>query len=750
MKQQYRVLLAKSTDNPDAPAECETLAGHIAEVMYVAQALVNRWGETFLETMGLPRNWKQRLSAATLKGALLHDLGKANHQFQRLVRGKTTLRQAFRHELISLYILVRNQELNAWLFHDGDDLVRYAATFAALGHHLQVTDEGSLNARHGSGDSKVVVLTGHSDVARLLTQSRQLFGTSAVPPKTGDLEIDLLDIDPLRTLKSWICEGATWWDRASDDERRLVSLVKALVMSADLGGSAVPRAGVDARMWIEQALMRLCDSQDLKKLILKKLDRKTPRKFQLEVANAGSRIALVRAGCGSGKTTAAYLWATKRAHGRKLWFCYPTTGTATEGYADYAKDSDVDATLIHSRAMVDLERLHGAPDCAREDYIRIEALQAWDVPLVVCTADTVLGLLQNNRRGLLSFPAIGNGAFVFDEVHAYDDRMFGTLLRFIKEFRGAPVLLMTASLQPNRFCALEACAREIHESINVIEGPCDLEKIPRYRVVRSDVKRAWRHVAQILSAGGKVLWVSNTVERAVQVGKEALAQGTGPVFPYHSRYKYDDRVSKHRDVIEAFRKERDGPVLAVTTQVCEVSLDLSADLLVSDLAPVPSLIQRLGRLNRFVTVEEPGKPRNALILEPHSPIPYEEADLESARKWIERVGTGPVSQADLAERLLEVTGKGSSPGVTDSAWLDGGVFSIPVPLREGGVTIPVVCAEDAGKARRDRERVAQFVIPMLLAPVANEIRAWERIGMAWVAPPGRVEYSSQWGAKWAR
>ena len=58
---------------------------------------------------------------------------------------------------------------------------------------------------------------------------------------------------------------------------------------------------------------------------------------------------------GTGKTAAAYLWAARHADGKKLFFCYPTTGTATEGFLGYVHETKVEAKLIHSRAMVDLE-----------------------------------------------------------------------------------------------------------------------------------------------------------------------------------------------------------------------------------------------------------------------------------------------------------------------------------------------------------------------------------------------------------
>ena len=40
------------------------------------------------------------------------------------------------------------------------------------------------------------------------------------------------------------------------------------------------------------------------------------------------------------------------------------------------------------------------------------------------------------------------------------------------------------------------------------------------------------------------------------------------------------------------------PAIAVTTQVCEMSLDLDADMLVTEVAPVTAMVQRFGRSNR--------------------------------------------------------------------------------------------------------------------------------------------------------
>jgi CRISPR-associated endonuclease/helicase Cas3 len=484
------------------------------------------------------------------------------------------------------------------------------------------------------------VLAGHPDIARLLRRTGLV---EAPPPSVSDYEIDLTD-SPRQRINSWILEADRWWRELPPEPKRVVALIKALVIAADLAASALPRRGIDCDTWIQSVLARACTGTELTGLAERSLTGRPRRPFQDEVAASSADVTLVSAGCGSGKTTAAYLWAARRAKGRKLFFCYPTTGTATEGYTGYVAQDDIPSTLIHSRAEVDLQDILGTPE-DDDRQLRIEALAAWDVPLVVCTADAVLGLVQNNKSGLFAVPAIAHGAFVFDEVHAYDDRMFGALLRFIGAFRGAPLLLMTASLQAHRLDGVRRLCAESGQNFAIVEGPADLERIPRYRLVRATREAAWSEVVGALAKGKRLLWVVNTVDRAVALYQEVRKRGDWPVVAYHSRFRYGDRVRKHKAVVDAFKADR-GPFLAITTQVCEVSLDLSADLLVTDLAPVPAMIQRLGRLNRFVTPEAPGSPRSALVLSPPHPAPYEQSDFDLARQWLDRLGREKISDAE--------------------------------------------------------------------------------------------------------
>lgn len=752
----FKRLLAKSSVSPNDPKDRETLPRHIQDVVETAKALVESIGDHALQSLALRETYEVKaLLAAVTRGAFLHDLGKANHQFQRMIHAGSRQRQALRHEWISAWLPLQFEDMDQWIFAGWEELVRWSALFSALGHHLKVEEGSSIANRSGSGDDKIILLFDHPDFQSCLLVARNSIGLSN-PPKQQRLEIDLLN-RPLGKLRSWLVDAQGWYERADPYMRRFVALVKAMVIAADVAGSAVPKQGDDPVRWTREVLRRVCTECDLNGIVQTKLAAHRPRDFQNEMAQSESQVTFVKAGCGSGKTVGAYLWAARYAAGRKLFVCYPTTGTATEGFRDYVIPSEMDrqSALLHGRSEVDLEDLlETQENDVFERVTRMGALAAWDVPLVICTTDQVLGLVQNNRRALFAFPSIGNGAFVFDEIHQYDDRLFGALLRFLDTFRGAPTLLMTASLPESRLRAIETVLTRRGTKLRIIEGPTDLEQLERYELKGPFDEPPWETVETALTQKGKVLWVANTVDRAVRFAQEAIRRGVQTVLPYHSRYRYGDRVKKHGEVVNAFKDDAVGPVLAVTTQVCEVSLDLSADLLVSDMAPVPAIIQRLGRLNRRVTPERPRKPCMAIVLEVGKPLPYEQKDLDTAGQWLKSLIGRPVSQRALSDAFERLAQSVPVPDV-ESAWLDGGPLSKPAPLRNADTTIAVIRAEDEvacvdKNGRPVSKDVMRHTIPMTIGLVADEIAGWRRVGFVFVAPEGRIVYSEEWGAQWAK
>lgn len=736
----FKRLLAKRSKNAEAPRGAETLPGHTANVMAAAEALIEETAAAQLTAVGLsPEVWRERFRRGVLIAAFCHDLGKANDQFQAMVRHQRKERQAIRHEALSL-LIVQETTLRAWLAADMEnpDTLDFLL-WAAAGHHRKFPPE---RPSIGTG-VRLSLLLGHPDFRRTLIVGAKWLGLHD-PPLLTDHNWQLTGLgSPSKRLTQIAVRAAAYWDACTDEQRRFLAVVKGCLIAADVAGSALPKEGKKIAPWIRAALRRRPTADQLQTIVTDRLQGRPLRPFQDDLGATKARVVLAQAGCGSGKTLGAYLWAAQRAPGKRLFFSYPTTGTATEGFRDYLIDPTLDAQLVHGRATVDLDLL-GVDDDG-ECTSPLAALDAWSTLITSCTVDTVLGLTQNHRRGLYAWPALADAAFVFDEIHAYDDRLFAALLRFLASCRGLPCLLMTASLPQARRAALEETLRALGESLEVVTGPIDLENLPRYQRLLSD--NPWSVVHQTFKENGKVLWVVNTVDRALKLADEAVARGLVPLV-YHSRFRYEDRVRQHGRVIAAFRE--DGPVLVIATQVAEMSLDLSADLLVTELAPIAALIQRLGRLNRRATPTNPLPPKPFLVVEPDTEVPYKDQEhlnpFAPARVWLERLGTGDLSQTDLAQTWGDLD-EGRILQPLESAWLDGGFETTPRHLRESAPGLTVLLEEDAATVERGEIDPIRVRIPMN-PPRNKHWKTWRAVAFARVPPSECITYNPERGAQW--
>lgn len=738
----FKRLLAKSSLTPDAPRGAETLSGHTANVIVAAQTLLDETADAQLSALGLPKAiWKERFCQAVLFAAFCHDLGKANDQFQQMVRQDRKQGQAIRHEALSL-LIIHETPLKEWLaatLENSEDLS--FLIWAAAGHHRKFPP-GAPAAGTGI---RLSLFLDHADFQLTLSEGARRLGLDD-PPVLANLSWSLTgSTSPHQLLRRAKRKAASFWASCNDDKRRFLAAVKACLIAADVAGSALPKEGKKVSGWIQRSLRQKLTSGQLQKIIDDRLQGVALRPFQEALGKTTTRVVLAQAGCGSGKTLGAYVWAVHRAPGKRLFFSYPTTGTATEGFRDYLIDPTLNTQLVHSRAAVDLELL--GVDDEGDQVNPLAALEAWSTSITSCTVDTVLGLTQNQRRGLYAWPALANSGFVFDEIHAYDERLFSSLLRFLLGCRGVPCLLMTASLPQSRLNALKDTLSSIGETLETVSGPIDLETLPRYQRLVSD--GPWAVVEQSFRDNERILWIANTVTCVLSLADEASTRGFRPLV-YHSRFRYEDRVRQHGQIISAFR--RDGPVLAIATQVAEMSLDLSADLLVTDLAPVPALIQRLGRLNRRSTPQNPMPPKPFLVIEPDTPAPYksqEEPDpFATSRLWLERLGLESVSQSDLAQAWSALD-EGRKQKPLESVWIDGGFETTPRHLREPTLGLTILLQEDALAVERGEMDPVRVRIPMTI-PNRHEWRKWPQVAFAKVPPSECVSYDPERGARWNR
>ena len=765
-----KTLLAKSPINHSIIKPWESLVGHTRQVLNATKKII-----ASLRYFNIFRN-QQCFELLALIGAILHDLGKATNIFQgMLLRKKAFCNKIhpIRHEILSALLIAQlNSPLKDWVqkaFAGYGQHFIWMLSWVAGGHHLKLhldkpfhihTKETDRLVRVQGTPKEFIFWGSHPDVKELLTMAACFTCQKIEVPELQDViiplaEVDDLDAQNLKTIvEDYVYDSSNLVVQLSADEKVSLALAKAVLIAADVAGSALTAETTEPLRWIEGALQQYLVPENLEKIIQDKLGGGDLRDFQESVARSLAPVTLTIAGCGTGKTLAAYAWAMRHAAGKKLFFCYPTTGTASSGFEDYlVAQSSLERALIHGRAQVDIERiLRSDEEDLWEENQRLESLKAWPQQVIACTVDTVLGLMQNQRRSLFSFPAIASGAFVFDEIHNYDAKLFGALIRFLRTFTESPVLLMSASIPENRLNFLRATLGE--RLAEPIRGDPELENLDRYQLEWCQVPEdCWPAVERILENGGKVLWVCNTVADAVAAYDHALAMNLNiaPVL-YHSRFRYQDRVSLQERVINSFRQE--GPALVISTQVCEMSLDISADLLVTALAPFPALIQRLGRLNRYP--QKNSLPGRCLVYDfsCQENRPYRNQDLAMTKQALLTMINKPLSQRHLAKALEEI--QVSEEIKTYSAWLDGVWESDQRPLREGDASITVILRQDLTeiqdflKKRRQKpncHNVAAWTIPMYLHP---QFTLSERFAGYPVAGEGVIEYDPVRGAKWRK
>lgn len=360
-------------------------------------------------------------------------------------------------------------------------------------------------------------------------------------------------------------------------------------------------------------------------------------------------VALIEAETGSGKTEAAlWRWLELRRRGDVdgLYFALPTRSAAvqlhkrvddmlTRVWGDdapravlavpgYLKMGDTEGVPMPGRAVRwDEDGQSGTPPDVR--WVAENANQYLAARVAVGTIDQALLGALRIRHAPFRAAVLARSLLVVDEVHASDAYMGGVLERLIANqvAAGGHVLLLSATLGGSaraRFLGnppptlAEALAQPYpalsgsHAALRGIATEGLPEKqvlIETAGMIGDPVAIAQRAVAAARD-GASVLVVRNTVAGAVAVAQavEVLSPDLafrveGVATLHHGRFAPDDRRLLDEAVEAAFGKARSavGRIL-VGTQTLEQSLDIDADLLITDLAPMDVLLQRIGRLHR--------------------------------------------------------------------------------------------------------------------------------------------------------
>lgn len=368
-------------------------------------------------------------------------------------------------------------------------------------------------------------------------------------------------------------------------------------------------------------------------------------------------IIILEAPMGIGKTEAALIGAEQLAYktGKNgIFFGLPTQATSNGMFSRIHswlenirenKDESISIQLVHGKSALNEEysSLARNINIGEEDATII--VNQWFAgrktaildDFVVATVDHMLLVALKQKHLALRHLGLSKKVVIIDEVHAYDAYMNQYLERAI-EWMGAysvPVILLSATLPTqNREKLCIAYLKGKGIKIKKIKSPTkgltttsyplitytdgeeilqreDFQDIENksVNIIKLDKDSLYEKIEELLSSQGVMGIIVNTVKRAQDIAdKCSEIFGEELVFLLHSNFIATERVNKEKELLNMIGKGASRPVrkIIIGTQVIEQSLDIDFDVMISDLAPMDLLIQRIGRLHRH-EIERPKK-----------------------------------------------------------------------------------------------------------------------------------------------
>jgi CRISPR-associated endonuclease/helicase Cas3 len=581
------------------------------------------------------------------------------------------IEQTIRHEYLSLLLLQEasrsSPALKPYLF---------PLLHTVVGHHLKSGDQYYLNVPVQE-DGAILVFADDEGIQRILAETAALLALPERPAIPAQLSARKATRES--TWSKYFVEPR-YREKVEADQPFFRALALALIAS-DAAGSALRRTHLPITEWIQSCFPQApLTAEELEKTIIKgriadiaRRESKpfSPNHLQVAAQKLPSR-AVVVSPCGSGKTLAAYMWAKKqleRHEARRVIFLYPTRNTATEGFRDYVSWGLEDSALMHGTSDFDLQGMSFNGDEPPEGNSRnsgrhranfrpeeaLYALGYWNRRYISATVDAFLSFTANRYAADCVLPLLCDSVLVVDEVHALDHRMFRHLRRFLEEC-DLPVLMMTATLPPRRRQVFDALGIPVDDGGEEAKHAASR---PRYDIELSQDQSMDSHLKAWLSGDQRRLLLVRNRVAACQETAQRVQELIDEIDPsvemlvYHSRFRLKDRQQRHEEVIDKFK----GPerrLILVSTQVCQMSLDLDAECLFTELAPFPDLVQRMGRANRHGRIDR----ADVVIFPPEKARPYDVKDLEEAETLLRDLPCPQdTSQLHLAE-LMDRAGAG--------------------------------------------------------------------------------------------
>ncbi len=610
--------------------------------------------ETLADQYGMDRN-------VARNGAILHDLGKAHPAFQAMIIQHPKearagwLQKLPASEAITGYLTIRDGDQHPLYRHELGSL-GFLSLFTqnewpqliemVVGHHKSVHNDKS-----GRGIMDLARDESPEDVMELHLKHWHEWSEAAsqiaVQFGVAYREISYKEAcENFLVAFEYVIKAEKGW-----------SAYRGLLMSADHFGSG-------SKYETGEKISRLFVQPDLQVFE----ERSKSAKAHLYPLSAVSvddsrQHTLVTAPTGAGKTD----FLIRRCKNR-IFYTLPFQASINAMYLRFKQDIPGDIRRLHSASKVNLEVKE---NLAKESSGRIEE-PVEDQDLQKHPGATVKVMTPHQLASLV-FLTPGHEAValdiqgqdvVLDEVHTYSEESAIMILKIVQTLvlHGCRVHIGTATLPTllaNKLISLLGGENAVYR---VALPPEKLDEFDRHIVHKTFDGRpiGSEEVLQILQqaveAGEKVLLVANQVKRAQKLYQ--LLCEKYPKVPkvlIHSRYRRMDRAGLEKE-IETLQKEgREGPAIAVATQVVEVSLDISYDRMITEAAPLDALIQRFGRVNRRRNETTIGNYKSVHIIAPsekaNEVLPYK---LDLVKASYDALQDGTVMREREVQQLMDL------------------------------------------------------------------------------------------------